>query len=203
MDKTAAILLAAGLSSRMGQIKALLPWKGKTLVQYQIEQMKQAEIDEIIVVLGFQAERLQNNISSFEVKAVLNENYVQGKSSSILKGISSLQGDPHGIFISAVDQPVPSDVLKKMMKRLEETEAAAVIPTYENKRGHPILFNGSLKDDLLLIKEETMGLRSVIQKFQQQIIYLDVNDPSVLFNFNRPEEYLNKRQEVPDESIGN
>lgn len=57
--KTAAILLAAGLSSRMGQLKALLPWKGRTLIQYQIEQMKQAKINEIVIVLGYQAERVQ------------------------------------------------------------------------------------------------------------------------------------------------
>ncbi|RWR11648.1 FAD binding domain-containing protein [Siminovitchia fortis] len=188
--KTAGILLAAGMSSRMGQLKALLPWEGRTLIQYQIEQMKKAGTDEIIVILGYQAERLQNIISAFHVKTVINEKYEQGKSSSIRKGISSLQEEAEGIFISAVDQPVPAGVLNKMIKHLKETGAAAVIPIYKNKRGHPILFHESIKNDLLLINEETLGLRGVISKFQQQTAYLDVNDPSVLFNFNKPEEYF-------------
>lgn len=199
---TAGILLAAGLSSRMGQTKALLPWKGSSLIQYQIEQMQQAEIEEVIVVLGYEAEKINDTISKHDVKIVINERYQLGKSSSIQKGVSCLYDEFKGIFITAVDQPVPSFILKKMMKHLSESQAAAVIPTFEEKRGHPILFHGSLKNDLLHIKEETLGLRGVTDKFQNQISYLNVNDPSVLYNFNRPEDYV-IRQEVSNESIGN
>ncbi|RST57800.1 nucleotidyltransferase family protein [Siminovitchia terrae] len=199
--KTAGLLLAAGLSSRMGKLKALLPWEGMPLIQYQIEQMKQAGIDEIIVVLGYKAEYLQKIISTFEIKAVINKNYEYGKSSSIRKGISSLHKEVDGIFISAVDQPVPSAILKKMKAHLEENEAAVVIPTYEMKRGHPILLHASTKNDLLLVNEETLGLRSVIRKYQQQIAYLEVNDPSILLNFNKQEDYDKSDREASNENF--
>ncbi|GIN91138.1 hypothetical protein J6TS1_08210 [Siminovitchia terrae] len=199
--KTAGLLLAAGLSSRMGKLKALLPWEGRPLIQYQIEQMKQAGIDEIIVVLGYKAEYLQKIISTFEIKAVINKNYEYGKSSSIRKGISSLHKEVDGIFISAVDQPVPSAILQKMKAHLEENEAAVVIPTYEMKRGHPILLHASTKNDLLLVNEETLGLRSVIRKYQQQIAYLEVNDPSILLNFNKQEDYDKSDREASNENF--
>lgn len=199
--KTAGLLLAAGLSSRMGKLKALLPWEGRPLIQYQIEQMKQAGIDEIIVVLGYKAEYLQKIISTFEIKAVINKNYEYGKSSSIRKGISSLHKEVDGIFISAVDQPVPSAILQKMKAHLEENEAAVVIPTYEMKRGHPILLHASTKNDLLLVNEETLGLRSVIDKYQQQIAYLEVNDPSILLNFNKQEDYDKSDREASNENF--
>lgn len=199
--KTAGLLLAAGLSSRMGKLKALLPWEGRPLIQYQIEQMKQAGIDEIIVVLGYKAEYLQKIISTFEIKAVINKNYEYGKSSSIRKGISSLHKEVDGIFISAVDQPVPSAILQKMKAHLEENEAAVVIPTYEMKRGHPILLHVSTKNDLLLVNEETLGLRSVIRKYQQQIAYLEVNDPSILLNFNKQEDYDKSDREASNENF--
>lgn len=199
--KTAGLLLAAGLSSRMGKLKALLPWEGRPLIQYQIEQMKQAGIDEIIVVLGYRAEYLQKIISTFEIKAVINKNYEYGKSSSIRKGISSLHKEVDGIFISAVDQPVPSAILQKMKAHLEENEAAVVIPTYEMKRGHPILLHASTKNDLLLVNEETLGLRSVIRKYQQQIAYLEVNDPSILLNFNKQEDYDKSDREASNENF--
>lgn len=201
MTKTAAVLLAAGLSRRMGQMKALLPWYGRPLIQYQIEQMKQANMDEIIVVLGYQAERLRNIISPLNVRTVINETYEGGKSSSIQKGVSSIQGEPKGILIAAIDQPVPSTVLRKMAKRLIETKTVAVIPTYGQKKGHPILFHGSLKAELISVQEETMGLRSVIHKFHDQITYLEVDDSSVLYNFNQPEDYVRNRQEVSNESV--
>ncbi|VEF48285.1 4-diphosphocytidyl-2C-methyl-D-erythritol synthase [Bacillus freudenreichii] len=193
MTKTAAILLAAGRSSRMGQLKALLSWKGVPLIQYQIEQMKLAKIDEIIVVLGYHSEQLKRTISMYEVKVVENDSFDEGKSSSIRKGVQSLRRKPQGIFISAVDQPVPSGVLAEMVKHLKHTEAAAVIPTFNKKSGHPILFHGSMKNELMLVNEETMGLRSIIHKFQKQITYLDVNDSAILLNFNRPEDYYSRR----------
>ncbi|MFD1705264.1 NTP transferase domain-containing protein [Siminovitchia sediminis] len=201
--KTAGILLAAGRSSRMGQLKALLPWNGKMLIHYQIEQMQQAGIDPMIVVLGFQAERLLHSIAGYEVKTVINENYNEGKSSSIRKGLMEIQEQVDGIFISAVDQPVPFEVLIKMKKDLASNKAAVIIPTNENKRGHPILFRGSLHKELLNIREQTKGLRGVIHAYQDQITYLEVNDSSILFNLNRPEDYLKKRQEASNESIRN
>ncbi len=151
--------------------------------------MKQADIDEIIVVLGYRADHLQKIISACGTQIVINKHYEYGKSSSIRKGISSLQKEVDGIFISAVDQPVPSAILQKMKAHLEENEAAVVIPTYEMKRGHPILLHASTKNDLLVINEETLGLRSVIRKYQQQITYLEINDPSILLNFNKQEDY--------------
>lgn len=193
MTKTAAILLAAGRSSRMGQLKALLPWKGVPLIQYQIEQMTLANIDEIIVVLGYQAKELKQTISMQKVKIVENEAFEQGKSSSIRKGVASIQGETQGIYICAVDQPVPSEILVKMRKHLKEINAAAVIPTFDKKRGHPILFHGTLKNDLMLVHEETMGLRNIIKKFHNQIAFLEINDSSILLNFNRPEEYFSGR----------
>ncbi len=201
--KTAGLLLAAGLSSRMGKLKALLPWKGMPLIQYQIEQMKEADIDEIIVVLGYQAEHLQKIISACGTQIVINKHYEYGKSSSIRKGISSLQKEVDGIFISAVDQPVPSAILKTMKAHLEKNEAAVVVPTYETKRGHPILLHASTKNDLLVINEETLGLRSIIRKYKKQITYLEVNHPSILLNFNKQEDYDKNIREASNESFQN
>lgn len=187
---TSAILLAAGLSSRMGKLKALLPWQGLPLIQYQIEQMQDAGISEIIVVLGSQSDQLQKFIMDYDVKAVLNERYKQGKSSSIRKGAACIKNDSESILVSTVDQPVPANTLMKLQQYLKVTQAPAVIPVYQGKRGHPILFHSSLKDDLLVVTEKTKGLRNVIQKYNKQITYLTVNDPSILLNFNKPEDYM-------------
>lgn len=182
-------MLAAGLSRRMGTLKALLPWHGKPLIAYQIEQMQAAGVADIIVVLGYRADKLLEILKHYHVQTVYNVHYEQGKSTSIQKGVAHIQSDTKGIIISAVDQPVPSLTLKKLIKHFKATKATAVIPVYKGKRGHPIILNGNLQHELLAVNEETKGLRHLIKKYAHQIEFLQVDDPSILLNFNKPSDY--------------
>lgn len=192
--RISAILLAAGFSSRMGRLKALLPWQGMPLIAYQIEQMQKAGINEIIIVLGFKAHQLQEIVSTYDVTTVFNEDYAHGKSTSIQKGASCITDDTEAIVVSAVDQPVSSHTLRTLLNNLKITKAKVVIPVYQKKRGHPILFHGSIKRDLLEVNEQTKGLRHVIRKYDGQIAYVSVNDSDILLNLNSPDEYKNSLQ---------
>src|SRR5690625_373625 len=182
--KVSAILLAAGFSSRMGELKALLPWKGKTLIEYQIEQLLEVGLAEIFVVLGYRAEELQKRISAYDVITVLNENYPSGKSTSIQKGVSCVADDIDGILVSAVDQPVSSETLRTLIRAFHQTKRKVLIPVYQEKRGHPVLFSVSVKRDLMKVNEESKGLRNVIQKYHDAIEHIPVNEPHVLLNLN-------------------
>ncbi|MCM3739709.1 nucleotidyltransferase family protein [Oceanobacillus luteolus] len=188
--KVSAILLAAGFSSRMGELKALLPWKGKTLIEYQIEQLLEVGLAEIIVVLGYRAEELQKRISAYDVITVLNENYPNGKSTSIQKGVSCVADDIDGILVSAVDQPVSSETLRILIRAFHQTKRKVLIPVYQEKRGHPVLFSVSVKRDLMKVNEESKGLRNVIQKYHDAIEHIPVNEPHVLLNLNNLDDYL-------------
>lgn len=188
--KVSAILLAAGFSSRMGELKALLPWKGKTLIEYQIEQLLEVGLAEIIVVLGYRAEELQKRISAYDVITVLNENYPNGKSTSIQKGVSCVADDIDGILVSAVDQPVSSETLRTLIRAFHQTKRKVLIPVYQEKRGHPVLFSVSVKRDLMKVNEESKGLRNVIQKYHDAIEHIPVNEPHVLLNLNNLDDYL-------------
>lgn len=188
--KVSAILLAAGFSSRMGELKALLPWKGKTLIEYQIEQLLEVGLAEIIVVLGYRAEELQKRISAYDVITVLNEKYPNGKSTSIQKGVSCVADDIDGILVSAVDQPVSSETLRILIRAFHQTKRKVLIPVYQEKRGHPVLFSVSVKRDLMKVNEESKGLRNVIQKYHDAIEHIPVNEPHVLLNLNNLDDYL-------------
>ncbi|MFZ3578988.1 nucleotidyltransferase family protein [Virgibacillus sp. DJP39] len=190
-NKFSAIVLAAGQSSRMGELKALLLWQEVPLICYQIEQLQKAGVDEIIVVLGHKAPQIKEVIEPYTVKTVFNQQYKQGKSTSIRKGVASVAVDPEGIFFLAIDQPVTCQTLKKLMEHFKRNKPAVVIPVHQGKRGHPILFHDNLKNDLLVVNEETKGLRDIIQKHHNQLAYLAVNDPAILLNFNKPSDYSN------------
>ena len=191
------ILLAAGISSRMGRLKALLPWNGKTLLEAQIEQVARAPVDELIIVLGFRRERLQAKIIEAVqkldglinvVKVIVNEQYYLGKTSSIRAGIKAVSSNSKGVVILAVDQPVNAITLEKLLGGLKEGEIR--IPIYEGKKGHPPVFSSRYYEEIRHLTEENEGLRQVIRRHPDCVRYVEAADPQVLFNLNRVQDYV-------------
>ena len=112
-----AILLSAGKSTRMGQNKALLPWQGETLLEYHLHQLKQTTIGKVIVVLGFEAERLLPLIEkTARVSVILNPAYPTGKCSSIKAGMKALPARSESVMILSIDQPRPYHLLTEMIE---------------------------------------------------------------------------------------
>ena len=111
----AGILLAAGESTRMGQLKALLPWRGTTLLQSQLREMAAAGLSPLVVVLGHRAEELRALLPA-GVSVALNARYREGKSTSIVTGVGALPAGAEAAVIVAVDQPTPRppDALRRL-----------------------------------------------------------------------------------------
>lgn len=174
----------------MGRLKGLLPWQGKPLIEWQITQLRQSVIDDLIVVLGYQAEQYEPYMQAFEIKTVLNPDYDRGKCSSILMGLPVLSPYTDAILIAAVDQPVRGETVNRMIRFMEQSDKGIVIPVYRGKRGHPVLFSATLREELLQINEETQGLKNVLRIHSEEIAELHIDDSYVLYNFNRPSDFL-------------
>lgn len=189
-----AILLAAGESTRMGQNKALLPWAGKTLLEFHLEQLQQTSADETIVVLGFEAEKLLPLVEKVaRTSAVINPDYSSGKCSSIIAGVRTLSPQSEAVIILAVDQPRPYYLLQELIEWHLSHDNLISLLTYQGKRGHPPIFSRSLFSELLEISEAAMGLRQVIGRHRDQIADLPVSSPVALINLNNPGAYEKAR----------
>ncbi len=106
MSGVSAVLLAAGESTRMGTLKALLPWQGSTLVEYQVDSLLRAGVTEVVVVVGHRAAEVEAAVGGREgVVAVVNPDYRQGKTTSIKAGLRSVSPDAGAVLILAVDEP--------------------------------------------------------------------------------------------------
>ncbi len=184
-----AILLAAGKSTRMGSLKGLLPWGGKTLFEHQLMSLEKSLIDEIIVVVGYQAEHFMKITKEHAIKTVYNQHFQSGKCSSLLTGLRTLESGSDSILVVAVDQPTSFEVINRMLESLSKSEDKIAVPLFNGKRGHPVLFSGSILEDLLSIKEETLGIRSVFQKYKNSICDVPISDCLIQLNLNTPEEY--------------
>lgn len=183
------ILLAAGYSSRMGGLKALLPWNGKTLIEHQLVEMKNSYLTQTIVVLGWQASLLLPYIENSYAKVMLNPRYQLGKTESIKTGLKGISKNAQCVLLINIDQPVTEQVINRLIEQYTEKNANIIIPICNGKRGHPILFSAELIGELSQIKEESKGLREIIQRREEDICELELDDPSILFNFNTVEDF--------------
>ncbi len=191
MADIAAILLAAGESSRMGRSKALLPWQGKTLLAHQISALRQGGVDRVVVVLGHRPDTLQPLVQAHEGASwVVNLDYAQGKTTSIKAGLNSLgPGELSVILILNVDQPRSASIIRDLIQRHRDNGGLITIPTYNGKGGHPILLDPVLLSELRSISEATLGVKAVVRAHQNQTHRTEVATAEVLWDLNTPEEY--------------
>jgi molybdenum cofactor cytidylyltransferase len=187
--KHAAILLAAGYSTRMGTPKALLPWNGLPLIEFQIQQLLKSTFSTIFVVLGHQAQEIKKLIDKYPIQIIINNNYPQGKTSSIIKGVVTLPNEIQSFLIVPVDTPIESNTVDQMLNLLLKTQSKIIIPVYSGKRGHPILIDASLRENILTITEEKLGLRELITEHKSTIGELVVKNNHVLYNLNTKSDY--------------
>lgn len=189
--KVSAILLSAGFSSRMRPLphKGLLQWKGKMLIEHHIQMLLQANTSEIVVVLGYEAEKFYSITNRYPVKTVYNEHFHLGKCSSIIKGLQAVDQTSDMILITAVDQPTDAIIINQLIQTLHETNCLIAIPFSNGRRGHPILFSNTIKQDLLSVREETQGLRNIIRIYENQIVETVIDNTLITQNINTPEDY--------------
>lgn len=197
---TSAILLAAGVSRRMGTLKALLEWQGRALIIHQIVALRQGGADEVVVVLGHRADELQARIGANrdvyqlgKVRCVVNEDYAQGKTTSIKTGLWAIgpSDDPAAsIAMLNVDQPRSTGVIERVLRAHQDAEDKVItIPTCEGKGGHPIVVSRRLYGELIAIDEQTQGMRAVIQRHKDATQRVELGASELLWDVNTPEQY--------------
>jgi len=185
----AAILLAGGESSRMGRPKALLEWADTTLIEYQIEELRQPPVERIVVVLGHEAERVRPVVERAGGEALMNELYKRGRASSLRMGARALPDHTRSIVILDVDQPRPRVVIQRLIENHVRASNLITVPTFEGKRGHPTVVDGWLLPELRGVRERTEGLRGFLDRHGADIVEAPFDSEVVLLGMNTPAEY--------------
>ncbi len=186
---TAAILLAAGASSRMGQPKALLEWRGQPLVAAQVAALRAAGCDPLIVVLGSQAHQIRA-VLPHAAQPVTNHAWRQGRAGSIRAGARAIPAHIDRIVIASVDQPCSAASIRRSIDALSaERDARIAVPRHAGRNGHPPIFDAALLPTLRRVTERNEGLRELRRIWADATIFVDVDDPAVLLNLNTQPDY--------------
>jgi len=193
----AAILLAAGASSRMGSPKPLLSWGDQTLLEWEIDQLMASCVDEIVVVLGSHAEEVRRSLGDGARYCVFNQRWQHGRSTSLVKGANALLSEhelrPEATVIQNVDQPTRPDIINRLVDELIRGRVDAVQPVHDGHGGHPVVIAGHVLPLLLHVDEPSLGLRGVLKQHPPLRIPMD-EEPVVALDLDTPDTLPQARQ---------
>src|SRR5438128_1235257 len=137
----------------MGQVKALLPWNGTTLLEYVLGELTASLASEVVVVLGHAAEQIEPLVRPWPVHLVINSRYRDGRSASIRAGIRALGPDPSGVLIASVDQPRPRAIVDALITVHLRRGSMITRPIHGDKHGHPTIFARRYFEELTELSE--------------------------------------------------
>jgi molybdenum cofactor cytidylyltransferase len=189
MYRVGAIILAAGMSKRMGQPKLLMSLKGKPLFRYPLEQAIRNQLSPICLIGGQHMQAFQMEAADLQnVEYIDNPNYEKGMSTSLKKGIKNVKGRSDAAFIFLADQPfVPDKVIQTMIQQFGK-DTRLVRPQYQGNFGHPILIDNSLYDEFLKI-EGDQGGKEIIKKYKNETRILSFKDSIWGMDIDTEEDY--------------
>lgn len=153
--KTAALILAAGSSKRLGQSKQLLDWGGRPLLEVVVKQVQAWEVDEVWVVLGHESAAILDGCDLEGTSVVINDGYEEGIASSLRVGLDALtrHSKAAGVFVVMGDQPaIDASVIPKMKQAAKASRSMAVIPKYRYLRSNPVLVTRDLWPRLMSLE---------------------------------------------------
>ena len=184
-----ALILAAGMSKRFRNNKLITPIMGKPMIKWTVEAAVNSMVDEVIVILGFEAEKVRKVIDDLPCKIIVNENYLDGMSSTVKFGVKYVMNYSEAVVIIPGDCPfIGSNSINLVINAYRETRAPIIIATFKGRRGHPILISHELFPEVLKISEETYGLKQLIRKYEDKILHVEASTIGVLIDIDSPDD---------------
>lgn len=192
--KIAGIFLAAGSSKRMGKAnKLLLPYCNTTLVHYTYLQFKQSEIDEHVVVTGYQHQQIENALATEKPNFVHNVNYATGMTSSIQTGFQFLKDAATGYMVALSDMPHLTkkeyDLLIAAFKKNYTNKALIIVPVINQQQGNPVIFSKEFVSDILKHQNKE-GCKLIIQKNNTFVKLITLDNENSFKDIDEQADYL-------------
>ncbi len=183
-----AIILAAGMSRRMGTPKQLLKVGETTLLGRVVENVRRSRADEVVLVLGHAADAIRQHLSTDGIKVVINPNYSEGMGSSLRAGLSALKPDCAGALIVLADQPfVQPCTLDQLIEYHHQHKPQILIPMYKGFRGNPVLLDRSVFPELMQLTGD-IGCRAIFGSHLEGIHKLPVEDAGILLDIDNSDD---------------
>jgi molybdenum cofactor cytidylyltransferase len=198
-----AVVLAAGMSTRMGRNKLLLTFRDKPLVVHAVDTLLASKAGEIVVVLGHESEKVWSQLEDYagqvpsggqrrRVHLVKNPDYRDGLSTSVRAGVEAVSPEAEAIMICLADQPLlePADVdrIIAAFATAKAEHKMIVVPFFKEERGNPVILDASLRDSILGIVGD-VGCKGVIKRFPEKVYAIEMENDHVVRDVDDVQAY--------------
>lgn len=171
--RIAAVVLAAGGSTRLGQPKQLLQLGGLPILEHVLRTVRSTSVDVRYIVLGYAAEEIRNQVSLAGIREIDNPDFLDGQSTSVCAAVSAVPDEASAIIFVLGDQPLQSaEVIDMLAKSYREHPDSIIQPEYSDGPGNPVLIDRSLFPQLAALTGDT-GARPLLKEMQDQIRRID------------------------------
>jgi molybdenum cofactor cytidylyltransferase len=196
--KIQGILLAAGESRRMGFPKPLLRLNGETFLAHIAGSML-ATVERLIIVVGAHRDAVAAAVPADErISLIENADYRLGQLSSIKAGLRAISGHADAVIVHLVDHPtVRPETFGRLADEYESSGKPILVARYGGHRGHPVLFDRSIFDELERAPLE-LGARTVVKADPNRVTYVDVDDAGVLLDLDTPADLARAGLAAPE-----
>lgn len=185
-----AVVLAAGMSRRMGRPKLVLPWGNHTVIWQVVDTLDAAGVRDIVVVTGAARELVEKALDGMQARLAYNPGYEDGEMlHSLQVGIQALLPIAEALLVTLGDQPmIEAAAIRRVAGHYLDTGAQLVIPSYQMRRGHPWLVGRKYWNELLSMPAN-QTMHDFIQRHADEIHYIVYDSPSILEDMDTPEDY--------------
>jgi len=188
----AAIVPAAGMSTRMGRNKLFLTYRSKPLIVHAVDTLLNSDIDQVIVVVGHEADRVKESLRGKPVTIVMNPEYRVGQSTSIRAGVAALPAEAAAVMIFLADQPLleSTDVNRLVCAFTEAARQgkSIVVPFFRGQRGNPVILDAGYKDSILDVVGD-VGCRRVIKRNPDRVLAVEMETDHVVRDVDTLQDY--------------
>lgn len=189
MTQVAAVVLAAGASTRFGECKQLLDWQGEPMMTHVTDVALEAGLNPVIVVLGCEFEETYRALGDRPVLKLINWRWDEGLSSSVQTGLSAIPPEVESAVFLQSDQPgITPGLLRAMVGKSERSNGAIVRPVYKDRGGTPVLFPRRFFGELAAVTGDEGG-RSLLRRHRDEVETVTVEDPDILTDIDTRADY--------------
>ncbi|MBI5923593.1 MAG: molybdenum cofactor cytidylyltransferase [Betaproteobacteria bacterium] len=183
------IVLAAGEGLRMGVTKQLLPFRGTTILECVVNSALASSLQQVIVVLGHQAEEIAPTLKNRNLSLVVNPGYRLGQSTSLKAGLRTLAADAEAVLFLLGDQPlVTPAIINLILGAYRDSGSPIVMPVFAGRRGNPVLFSKETFSRMESLSDDC-GARSLFGEYAARLLTVSVADPAIHFDIDTQEDY--------------
>lgn len=186
--RVAAIVLAAGRSTRMGTPKQILPWKDTTLIGEVVLRLEQCALAEIVIVTGAARESVESSLANTSARCVFNADYKSSEMARSLQiGLAAVAPNTSAVLVALADQPqIKPEVVNAVIQRWRETLAPIVAPSHDGRRGHPTLFDRAAWATLRQLPGQA-NPREALRVHPLELVLVDTD--SIFLDLDTPADY--------------